>query len=563
MRTGAVELSVVIPTRNSAPWLVETLDSVLEQGVERLEVLVVDDGSTDGTREIVRRYAEDDRVLLLDSDGRGVGSARNTGAARARGRRLIFCDPDGLVPDGAYSALLASLDETGSDLALGDYLGFGPTDTRRPTDGIDAYSETLRRSCAAEEPTLLLSRRSGNAMFVREWWEAEGIRFPDSGAADDILPMSEALLRAGAVDLVPDVVYLDRTRAGDSRGDVVATLRRELECANLVGAAGDPGISDVYAELVYERDALDGVRDYLAGWTGPAEADGAIRDALQDLLEATAAPSAHADPLRTTAVRLAADGDFAAGRTLVRALRGERSDPDAAALRDWAAVLEYLAPGGRLGDRSAARLLGALRPLLVMPSAADAPAEWQRVIRGIREVLGTAALARLPEASGDGAPDRTAQLLRFRARADVRLLEIEQRGRELVLLGRSALGPDLIEPLLHRMERSGLPELVLSTVWRQSADGGWAWTASAPIADLPLREALLPAFRGSDGSAAISISISMRCEASEPVYRPKDAVRYEAAAGSIVVRRRRHWILRAGRRALGALRDRVVRRTSG
>jgi glycosyltransferase involved in cell wall biosynthesis len=86
-------VSVVIPTYNSAPYIAQTLASVLAQTVADLEVLVVDDGSTDGTPGIVRRLA-DPRVRLIAQTNAGVCRARNRGIAEARSGLICLLDHD-------------------------------------------------------------------------------------------------------------------------------------------------------------------------------------------------------------------------------------------------------------------------------------------------------------------------------------------------------------------------------------------------------------------------------------------------------------------------------------
>jgi glycosyltransferase involved in cell wall biosynthesis len=79
-------LSVVIPVHDAAPWIGELLDSVLDQDVEAMEVLVVDDRSSDGTAVIIDSFrARDPRVQHLRSDAPGGGGARYTRAAPAPG----------------------------------------------------------------------------------------------------------------------------------------------------------------------------------------------------------------------------------------------------------------------------------------------------------------------------------------------------------------------------------------------------------------------------------------------------------------------------------------------
>ena len=86
--------STIIPTYNRAHLLEATLDSALAQEFDGHEVIVVDDGSTDETPDLLARYA--DRVCLLRQDQRGPGAARNLGIRRARGTYLTFLDSDDL-----------------------------------------------------------------------------------------------------------------------------------------------------------------------------------------------------------------------------------------------------------------------------------------------------------------------------------------------------------------------------------------------------------------------------------------------------------------------------------
>jgi glycosyltransferase involved in cell wall biosynthesis len=95
-RPGAsVLVSVIVPTYNRAAQVVGALSSVLAQTHRDLEVIVVDDGSTDGTGDMVaRRYGAEPRVLYVHQENAGVASARNAGLERARGELIAFLDSD-------------------------------------------------------------------------------------------------------------------------------------------------------------------------------------------------------------------------------------------------------------------------------------------------------------------------------------------------------------------------------------------------------------------------------------------------------------------------------------
>lgn len=103
-------VSVVIPARNEEGFIGACLDSILSQEGENLQVIVVDGGSSDGTREIVREYASrDPRVELLIGAARTIPGSLNTGLLAARGRWLIRVDAHSTIPPGYVSRLVGHL----------------------------------------------------------------------------------------------------------------------------------------------------------------------------------------------------------------------------------------------------------------------------------------------------------------------------------------------------------------------------------------------------------------------------------------------------------------------
>lgn len=106
MTLGAPLISIVMPVYNGAEYLCETMYSVLNQTCRDFEFIIVNDGSTDSTRQIIESY-HDPRIIPVNLDeNRGVSNARNLGVDSARGAYLAFCDADDLYDPARLQAQL-------------------------------------------------------------------------------------------------------------------------------------------------------------------------------------------------------------------------------------------------------------------------------------------------------------------------------------------------------------------------------------------------------------------------------------------------------------------------
>ena len=109
-----MKLSIVIPAYNTQDTIGRCLDSVLGQTYRDIEIIVVDDGSTDHTGEVLDRYARDhDNVTVMHSENRGCSEARNTCIARATGEYIFFVDSDDTVDKDAFELFVKHIESFG------------------------------------------------------------------------------------------------------------------------------------------------------------------------------------------------------------------------------------------------------------------------------------------------------------------------------------------------------------------------------------------------------------------------------------------------------------------
>lgn len=162
---AAVTLSVVIPARNAAATLRDTLECLLAQTHRDWEAIVVDDGSTDDTRDIAQTYARRDRRFRLLSDGRpgqGASAARNRGIAAAAGRWLLFLDSDDWLEAAFVEKMIGAATRHGHDVVYCSYRHV-MMDGRQGPPSLDTRVaiepfETLARTCPLVIHSVVLER---------------------------------------------------------------------------------------------------------------------------------------------------------------------------------------------------------------------------------------------------------------------------------------------------------------------------------------------------------------------------------------------------------------------
>lgn len=114
--------SLIVPVYNAAATLENAVESLLAQSVTSLEVLLIDDGSTDGSLELCRELAaKDRRIRVISQENRGICAARNRGLAAARGDYVGFCDDDDVYLPGALRAAQDLIRRTEADVVRGGY----------------------------------------------------------------------------------------------------------------------------------------------------------------------------------------------------------------------------------------------------------------------------------------------------------------------------------------------------------------------------------------------------------------------------------------------------------
>jgi CDP-glycerol glycerophosphotransferase len=220
-------LSVVVPFHDVEDYLEECLRSLAVQTLTDLEVIMVDDGSLDGSRLIAKTYAAgDSRFTLLGCENQGPGPARNLGIRAASGRYLAFADGDDVVPPDSYARMVASLERSGSDLACGGVSRLSPEGPVPSGLHSRLFRRRRKRTHITRYPALVKDRTVWNKVYRRSFWDEQRLEFP-SGLYEDVPVAMAAHVLATGVDVLRAEVYHWRLR--ESGATSITQRRTELD----------------------------------------------------------------------------------------------------------------------------------------------------------------------------------------------------------------------------------------------------------------------------------------------------------------------------------------------
>ena len=209
----APRISVVVPFYNNEDLLGDCLQSIAAQTFTDLEVIMVDDGSSDGSVAIAQaRVAADPRFILVQVPNGGPGYARNRGIERVTGEFLAFVDADDMLPSHAFSRMLHTLENSGSDFVSGNVERIGPAGITQSALHSRAIKGRKIGTHISRTPRLFFDVSVWNKLFRKSFWDASGLSFPEGVLWEDLQAMTKAHVLARAVDVIPDPIYYWRER---------------------------------------------------------------------------------------------------------------------------------------------------------------------------------------------------------------------------------------------------------------------------------------------------------------------------------------------------------------
>lgn len=206
------KVSIIVPVYNAAPYLRICLDSIKNQTYGNIEVLVIDDGSNDGSSKICDAYKSDERFKIFHQENRGQSVARNFGLEHATGDYILFVDADDYIKEFLVEKILSVIDECSDvDIVIFDHeeitdkgikpfvQEFNKQNIRFPDNDFNALIHLVLLDC--------ISNLVWNKLYKRSVWE--NIRFPCGYYYEDLFILPQVFLKAKKIKYVPESLYIN------------------------------------------------------------------------------------------------------------------------------------------------------------------------------------------------------------------------------------------------------------------------------------------------------------------------------------------------------------------
>lgn len=201
-------ISVIIPVYNIESSLPRCIDSVLNQTYSNLEIILVDDGSTDSSGEICDNYAKkDNRIIVIHKENGGISTARNAGLERVTGEYIMLLDSDDFIPIYAIEKMYTRIMADDSDMVMGKHVDWyedGKEDgafCEWFNDGIIAKDEVFKKMGTDNYyPVSVWGKLYKKCMF-------DGIEFPSLRCGEDLWVFCSIIKKCEKISILDEKIY--------------------------------------------------------------------------------------------------------------------------------------------------------------------------------------------------------------------------------------------------------------------------------------------------------------------------------------------------------------------
>ncbi len=215
----APKVTIVVPVYNVREFLPLCLHSVRAQRYPNLEVIVIDDGSSDGSFELAASFDEIMNIRVLQKTNAGLGAARNSGFERIDSTDyLMFLDSDDALPLGTMWRYVKAAEKNKVEFVVGPAKRMKGLSFRWRADARQFYSHKGSRSTTfVGDPLAIRDVTAWNRLFRWDFWKEHSLRFPEGVLYEDMALMARAFCEAERFYVLNRAVYFWRVRVGDNK----------------------------------------------------------------------------------------------------------------------------------------------------------------------------------------------------------------------------------------------------------------------------------------------------------------------------------------------------------
>lgn len=223
--SNMAKVSVIIPVYNLEHYLSQCLDSVLAQTMDDIEIICINDGSTDSSAKLLENYAKfDSRIKIITQQNRGISASRNAGIEASSTDYVIFVDGDDKVAPIMVEELYRNAVLNNSDLVYANSLWFRPDQNRyfnvdrgiAPHVELNFVNNAFNELTSSAELFFRLPIQAWNKIYKKSFLTYNNIYFPEGMAFEDIVFYTRNYLKADRITFVNKFLYFYRLNRADS-----------------------------------------------------------------------------------------------------------------------------------------------------------------------------------------------------------------------------------------------------------------------------------------------------------------------------------------------------------
>lgn len=213
------KVTLIIPVYNVEKYLRQAIESAMAQTYKNIEIILVDDGSTDGSKVICDEYAKkDDRIKVLHKENGGLSDSRNHGIDNSDGKYIMFLDSDDFLEPDAIENMYNEIVSKDADYVIGNYINATEEGEKweKPVFNLEKYKPFKLSIDDYVNSFYIMNSSACNKIFKREFIDGLNLRFVKGVPAEDAIFTTYCFIKSSKVYYTPCIVFNYRQRKGGS-----------------------------------------------------------------------------------------------------------------------------------------------------------------------------------------------------------------------------------------------------------------------------------------------------------------------------------------------------------